>query len=45
MTLYFTKVAAFAGDIDVIGRPKRDVTADIIVIERETLNIGRTVNE
>ena len=39
------QLLAFAGDIDIIGRTKRNVTAAFSAIERESAKIGLAVNE
>ena len=39
------QLLAYADDIDIIGRTKRDVTAAFGAIERESTNMGLAVNE
>ena len=39
------QLLAYAGDIDIIGRTLRDVTAAFSAIERESAKMGQTVNE
>ena len=44
--LFFKKVLlAYADDIGIIGRTKRDVTAAYSAIERESTKMGLAVNE
>ena len=38
------QLIAYADDIDIIGRTKRDVTAAFSAIEPESTNLGLTVN-
>ena len=48
MALSFRKnvqLIAYADDIDIIGRTKRDVTLAFSAIEREPTKMGLTVNE
>ena len=47
MTLFFESVQllAYADNIDVIGRTKRDVTTAFSAIERESTKMGLAVNE
>ena len=39
------QLLAYADDIDIIGRTKRDVTAAFAAIEKESAKVGLTVNE
>ena len=39
------QLVAYADDIDIIGRTKRNVTAAFSAIERESTKIGLAVNE
>ena len=39
------QLLAYADDIDIIGRPKRNVTAAFSAIERKSIKMGLTVNE
>ena len=39
------QLLAYADDIDIIGRTKRDVTAAFSAIERESTKMGLAVNE
>ena len=39
------QLLAYADNIDIIGRTKRDITAVFIAIERESTKIGLAVNE
>ena len=49
MALFFkkkiVKMLAYADDIDIIGRTKRNVTAAFSAIERESTKMGLAVNE
>ena len=46
-TIFFKSVQllAYADDVDIIGRTKRDVTAAFSAIERESAKMGLVVNE
>ena len=48
MALFIKKsvqLNAYADDIDIIGRTKRDITAAFSAIERESTKLGLEVNE
>ncbi|XP_060665548.1 uncharacterized protein LOC132797786 [Drosophila nasuta] len=44
-TISSVKLLAYADDIDIIGRSKRDVTAAFSAIEKESAKVGLAVNE